>query len=135
MEHLCRGIPSALQSFPGSIALVLYLDACRDRGPREGASRVCNRNQQEAIQALAESFPISFFSFLVLEREELPDVFWSLRIVVNLLGAVFQIVHVEIERDIVYHGLETDVIGLVWIHGLTYDDASRVEFAFACRFA
>ena len=60
---------------------------------------MCNRNQQEAIQALAESFPISSFSFLVLEREELPDVFWSLRIVEDFLGAELDVVHVGLFKD------------------------------------
>ncbi len=57
----------------------------------------------------------------------LPDVLGGLGVVVDLLRAVLQVVHVEEARGIVHDGLELDVVGDVGIHRLADDDAAYAD--------
>ena len=57
----------------------------------------------------------------------LPDVFWLFGIVVDVLCTVLHVVHVEESCVVVHHGLEPDVICLVWIHRLTEEDAACAD--------
>ena len=54
----------------------------------------------------------------------LPDVLRLFRVVIDILGAILHIVHVEETRVVVHHGLEPDIICLVGIHCLTDDNAT-----------
>lgn len=54
----------------------------------------------------------------------LPDVLGCYGVVIDFLGGILQVIHVEVARGVVHHGLESDVIGLIRIHGLTQQDAA-----------
>ena len=61
----------------------------------------------------------------------LPDVLGNSGVVINLLGGILQIVHIEVACGVVHHGLESDVVCLVGIHGLAQQDASDTDVRLA----
>ena len=61
------------------------------------------------------------------QEGSLPDILRFRRIVVNLLGAILQIIHVEIVSRIVQHRLELNIVCLVGIHSLTEHDTAQAD--------
>ena len=73
--------------------------------------------------------------FIRQEKETalLPDVFRLVGVVVYLLWAKFEVVHVELEGSVLRHLLEADVVSLVGVHRPCEEDSACTVFVGACH--